>query len=111
MRWLPFFILAYVMLGVQVGLSGFDQVYRGRPNFVLLAVVFIAVNAHRDAGLLGCFLLGLMQDLLTQSPLGLNAMAYGAIGMLVIGLQEVVYREHFLTHIALGLAGGLRYGG
>jgi rod shape-determining protein MreD len=109
MRWLPFFILAYVVLGVQVGLSGYDQIYRGRPNFALLAVVFIAVNAHRDAALLGCFLLGLMQDLLTQVPLGLNALAYGVVGILVIALQEVVYREHFLTHLVLGLAGGLVY--
>lgn len=109
MRWLPFFILAYVVLGVQVGLSGYDHLHRGRPNFVLLAVVFIAVNGHRDAALLGCFLLGFMQDLLTQAPLGLNAFAYGAIGMLVIAMQEVVYREHFLTHLMLGFVGGVVY--
>jgi rod shape-determining protein MreD len=109
MRWLPFFILAYVALGIQIGLSGYDSVYRARPNLVLLAVIFVAVNAQRDAAVIGCFLLGLMQDLLTQSPLGLTAFAYGLIALFVVSLQEVVYRDHFLTHVALGLAGGLIY--
>ena len=109
MRWFPFFILAYVVLGVQLGLSGYVDVYRAQPNFVLLAAVFVAVNAQRDAALLGCFLLGLMQDLLTQSPLGLTAFSYGLIGMFVVSTQEIVYREHFLTHLSLGFAGGLIY--
>src|SRR5437660_11800546 len=98
MRWLPFFILAYVMLGVQVGLSGYDQLHRGRPNFVLLAVVFIAVNGHRDAALLGCFLLGFMQDLLTQAPVGLTAFAYGALGVLIVAMPQVVCRGLFRPH-------------
>ena len=107
MRWLPYFILAYIALGVQSGLGAYAQVGRATPNFVLLAAVFIAVNAKRDAALLGCFILGLMQDLLTSSPLGLWALAYGAVGLFVVSTQEVVYRDHFLTHFSLGLAGGL----
>ena len=109
MRWLPFFILAYVVLGVQSGLSGYDQVYRGRPNLVLLAALFVAVHAQRDAALLASFMLGLMQDLLTDSPLGLNAFAYGAIAAIVVNVQEVVYRDHVLTHVSLGLVVGLIY--
>jgi rod shape-determining protein MreD len=107
MRWFPYFILAYVALGVQSGLGAFAQVGRATPNFVLLAVVFIAVNAPRDAALLGCVVLGLLQDLLTNSPLGLWAMAYGAVGLFIVQTQDLVYREHFLTHFTLGLAGGL----
>ena len=107
MRWFPYFILAYIALGVQSGLGAFAQVGRATPNFVLLGVVFIAMNAKRDAALLGCFMLGLMQDLLTNSPLGLWAMAYGIVGLFVVNTQEVVYRDHFLTHFTLALAGGL----
>jgi rod shape-determining protein MreD len=107
MRWLSYFILAYVALGVQSGLGAFAQVGRATPNFVLLAAVFIAVNAPREAALLGCFVLGLMQDLLTNSPLGLWALAYGVVGMFVLSSQEMVYREHFLTHAVLGFFGSL----
>ena len=110
MRFFPFFILAYFALGIQFGLTGYGAIYQARPNLVLLVAIFIAVNAHRDAGLLGCFLLGFMQDLLSsQSPLGLNAFSYGVIGMIVINTQEFVYSDHFLTHISLGLLGGLLY--
>jgi rod shape-determining protein MreD len=110
MRWFPFFIFTYLVIGVQLGLGGFGTVLQGRPNLLLLAAIFVAVNAQRDSALLGCLLLGLMQDLLTQqSPLGLTAFAYGLIGMFVISTQEVVYKDHALTHFTLGLFGGLLY--
>ena len=110
MRWIPFFIFAYITLGVQIGLSGFMDIGLAKPNLMLLAAIFVAVNAQRDAALLGCFLLGLAQDLLTQqTPIGLNAFCYGLIGMFVISTQEIVYKDHFLTHLTLGLLGGLLY--
>jgi len=110
MRWLSYFILAYVALGLQTGLASFVQYQGATPNLVLLVGVFIALNAPRDAALLGCFSLGAMQDLVTQHPLGLFALAYGLIGMFVLSTQEIVYREHPLTHFSLGLAGGLMTG-
>jgi rod shape-determining protein MreD len=107
MRWLAYFILAYVALGLQAGLGQYVS-YRGAtPNFVLIAVVFIAVNAPRDAALLGCFGMGLMHDLLTHQPPGLFALAYGLVGLMAAGSQQVVYRDHPLTHFAVALAGGI----
>lgn len=107
MRWLTYFILAYVALGLQVGLGDYVS-YRGAtPNFVLIAVIFIAVNAPRDAALLGCFGMGLMHDLLTHQPPGLFALSYGLVGLMVAGSQQVIYRQHPLTHFTMGLAGGL----
>lgn len=107
MRWLTYFILAYVALGLQVGLGNYVA-YRGvKPDFVLMAVIFIAINAPRDAALLGCFGMGLMQDLLTHHPPGLFALAYGLVGLMAAGIQQVVYREHPLTHFAVALAGGV----
>jgi rod shape-determining protein MreD len=110
MRWFPFFILAYVAFGIQTGLRGFIDVRGAEPNFVLLAAVFVAVNAQRDAALLGCLLLGLFQDLLSpHAAIGLNSFAFGAIAVCVVSTQEIVYKDHFLTHLTLGLGGGLLY--
>src|SRR4029077_7453097 len=107
MRWLPFFILAYIILGLQLGLSGYAQ-YRGAaPNLGLLAVVFISLNAPRDQALLGSFLLGAMQDLVTLQPMGLYAFTYGLIAMLVNALSQVAYREHPLTQLVMALIGGV----
>src|SRR5678809_627478 len=105
MRWLAYFILAYLALALQIGLAPYLQ-YRGAaPNLVLLAAVFVALNAPRDAALLGCFCLGVMQDLVTQQQLGLFALSYGLMGLVVFGLNQVVDRDHPLTHFSMTLLG------
>ncbi len=106
MRFFSWFILAYLVLGVQSGLGSMARWGQAAPNLVLIAAVFIAINAPREAALLGCYGLGLMQDFLTQSPLGTYALGYGLVGMFVVSTQAVVYREHPLTHFSLVLAGG-----
>src|SRR5947207_1462942 len=107
MRWLAYFILAYVAIGLQIGLAPYVR-YRGAaPDLVLLAAVFVALNAPRDAALLGCFCLGVFQDLVTEQQPGLFALSYGLTGMLVFAAHQVVYREHPLTHFSLALVGGL----
>jgi rod shape-determining protein MreD len=107
MRWLAYFILAYFAIALQIGLGPYVRYHDAAPNLVLLAAVFVALNAPRDAALLGCFCLGVMQDLVTQQPPGLFALAYGLTGLVVFGAHQVVYREHPLTHFTLVLVGGL----
>src|SRR4051812_20250433 len=101
MRWFPYFILAYLVLGLQVGLGDYISYAGATPNLVLLAVIFIAINARRDAGLLACLLLGMMHDLLSHQTPGLFALGYGLVGLVVTGSTQVVYREHPLTHFTM----------
>src|SRR5262245_8520490 len=107
MRWVTYFILAYVVLGLQAGLSGFVQFRGAAPNMVLLCALFIALCAPRDAALLGAFGLGLMQDLLTQQPMGIYAFSYGLVAMLVVPSQSMIYREHPVTHVMMALVGSV----
>ena len=107
MRWFPYFILAYVVLGIQIGLGDFLSWQGARPNLVLAAVLFVALNAPRDAALLGCFSLGLFQDLLSQQPPGLYALSYGLVGMLGVAAQQSFNRDHPVLHGILALAAGL----
>lgn len=107
MRWISFFILAYIVLGLQTGIAGAMQWKSSGPNLVLLGVVFISMNAPRDVALLGSFILGGMQDLCTQGTMGLYAFSYGLVAMFVATAQQAVYREHPLTHFSLTLIGGL----
>lgn len=107
MRWLPFFILAYLALGLQLG-AGYDLSYHGAPpNFVLIVVVFVAGNAPRDSALIASFLLGLLLDLISSQPLGLYALSYGVAGLFVAGSRQVAYSDHMLTHFTLTLGAGL----
>jgi rod shape-determining protein MreD len=107
MRWLTYFILAYLALGLQVGVRGFVEVRGATPNFVLMIVVFLAINGAREPVLIASFLLGLMQDLFTQQPLGTWAIAYSLVGASVWSTQEIVYPKHPLTHFSLTLLGGI----
>src|SRR5689334_57221 len=107
MRSVTYLILAYLALGAQVGLSPFIKLGGAPPNLVLLAALFIALNAPKEPALLGCFLLGLMQDLLTQQTLGIFALSYGIVAMFVMGSQQLLYREHPLTHIIITFMAGI----
>ena len=107
MRWLTYFILAYLAIGLQLGGGDYLSVAGARPNVVMLAVIFIAINAPREPALLGCVGIGLLQDLVTLQPLGLYAAAYGLVGMFVVSTQEIVYREHPFTHLSLAFVGCL----
>src|SRR5215212_2628538 len=60
-RGISYVILAYVALGAQIGLSAFIRVGGAPPNLVLLAALFVALNAPKEPALLGCFGLGLIQ--------------------------------------------------
>src|SRR4051794_6694718 len=107
MRWFTYVILAYVAIAVQIGLGTFVR-YRGaEPNFVLLAALVLALNAPWEAALLGCFCMGVLQDLVTQQTPGLFALSYGLTGLVAVSIHQVLYREHPLTHFALALLGGL----
>jgi rod shape-determining protein MreD len=107
MRWISYFILAYIALGLQAGIARAMDFHGTPPNLVLMAVIFIAMNAPRDAALLGCFILGAMQDLTSQGTMGLYSLSYGLVAMFVISAHQTVYREHPLTHFTLTLIGGV----
>jgi rod shape-determining protein MreD len=106
MRWLSYFILAYVALGLQAGIARAIEWNTAGPNFVLLAVVFIALNAPRDAALLGCFILGAMQDLTSGGTMGLFAFSYGLIALFITAIHRALYRRHPVTHFTVALIAG-----
>jgi rod shape-determining protein MreD len=103
---LPFSILCYVALGIQLGLGSYASFRGVSPNLVLLVVVFISLNARREPAMLGCFLLGAVQDLISLQPVGLFALSYGMVALLVCWLAESVKRSHPLTHLFLTFLSG-----
>ena len=113
MRLPAYLILVYLAIGLQLGMGDFVRIGESgaRPDIVLLAVIFIAIHAPRDAALLGAFGIGLVKDMTTLTPLGLYAIAYSLVGMFTVSTQELVYRAHPVTHATLGFVGSLLAGG
>lgn len=112
MRWFTFAILAYVALAVQTGIDSFVRLQAAGSvlaelNIVLVVVVFLAVYAPRQQALLACFVLGALQDLVTQQPFGLFALSYGLVALVITGMSQAVHRGHPLTHFTFTLAGGV----
>jgi rod shape-determining protein MreD len=110
LRWIVFFIFAYLILGVQLGMGSFVA-YRGvSPDLLLILVIFISLNAPREQALLGSFILGALQDLIAVQPLGLFAFSYGLVSLLVVFTAESVRRKHVLTHLSFTFCGGVLLG-
>jgi rod shape-determining protein MreD len=107
MHLLPYILLGYLAVGVQVGLNGFVHLGRTSPNVVLVVVVFIALFVTREPARVACFVLGLMQDLLTQQTLGLYAISYGFVGVVIGNSQAMLFKERPLAHAAATLVGSL----
>src|SRR5437762_5970604 len=53
MRWISYFILAYLIIAIQMALTGYLRWGQASPNLVLPAAVFIAINARREQALFG----------------------------------------------------------
>lgn len=61
-----------------------------RPDAMLLTTVFLGLRRDRAAALVGGFVLGLAQDALSGSLLGLNALLKGLIGYCAGGLKSTM---------------------
>ena len=107
MRTLPFALLAYLMLGLQIGLGGLLQLHGGGMNLVLIAAVFIALNARREIAVPACFTLGLMHDLVGIGPIGTYALAYAIVALLIAGTDRALSVEHPFTHFLITLVAGV----
>ncbi|HEX8339568.1 MAG TPA: rod shape-determining protein MreD [Tepidisphaeraceae bacterium] len=107
LRWVPFFVLAYLALGLQSGLGGVAQIGGGPLNVVLIAVAFIAINARQHAAVGGCFVLGLLHDLIGTGPLGGYALAYTLVAFLMAGTDRALNVEHAWTHFVVVFLGGI----
>lgn len=105
MRWISFIFLAYMMLGLQIGLYPFIPV-----NFVLIACVFIALNAPRQVAVPACFILGLLHDLVGIGPLGMYATAYSVVALLTASDQHATASDHPISHFLVTLFSGFIVG-
>ncbi|HWE04761.1 MAG TPA: rod shape-determining protein MreD [Tepidisphaeraceae bacterium] len=107
MRWPVYFIFAYFMLGLQVGVSRYIAFHGATPNLGLIAALFIALNARRETALLACFAIGFLQDLLSEQQPGLFAIAYGLMAMLVVETHQSVNGNRAVKQFSFALVGGL----
>lgn len=97
MRWLTFFILAYVatvlqstLLGLMTGtLAGGATV-----NLLFILALYYALSARKSDAPWACMALGLMADLASSYPFGVYAAVFAVAGWGVTRVRSHLVGEH-----------------
>lgn len=101
-------VLFYILAGIgivvfQTTLSDyFNNWLSVRPDAMLLAALFLGIYRGKETGIVGGFLLGLTEDVLSGGLLGINALTKGLIGYSAGGLRRNVTSRDTLFQGGLG---------
>lgn len=88
--------IALVMFGLlPIGLPHFSSV---APSFALMAVFYWSIFRSDLMTMLGAFLIGLLLDLLSGGPLGLNALMLVAVHELGVSQRRVFLGSSFMVN-------------
>ena len=90
---------AFLGIVLQDTVFNVISIAEGKPDFVLILVVFYALfHGHIHGGLLGVAF-GLMEDLMTGRFIGLNAICKGLTGFIIGMVSERLYKNNFFIPV------------
>lgn len=99
MRIFLLFVCSFFGLILQDTVFNVLSVAGGKPDFVLILVVFFSIfRGSAQGGTIG-LLLGLMEDLMLGRFIGINTLCKGIIGYLVGITEKNLYKDNFLVPI------------
>ncbi len=99
MKYALLFFTAFISIVLQDTVFNVISVAEGKPDFVLILVVFFALfNGHVKGGILG-IVFGLMEDLMTGRFIGMNAICKGLTGFVVGLFSERLYKNNFFIPV------------
>ncbi len=79
---------------------------RAAPDFLLLALMLIAIRARPGIAALAGFVVGLVNDVLTPASFGAGALAHTVVGYLAAWGRAVFFPDNLLVNAGL-FAGGV----
>ncbi len=107
MRWIPFLLLAVVVLTLQTAVAPRLELFGARPDWLLVVVVFFALHAPPRDAAIAAWIAGGCADLMTIERLGLLALSYLLVAVAVTSVREVLFRSQGVTRFLVTLAAGL----
>lgn len=107
MRWFTFAILTAVLLTLQSSAAPWFEIFGARPDWLLVAVVFLALYARGYDAIIASWIIGACADLLTIERFGVLAISYALAAMLVTLSREYLLRYRARTQFAVVLVVGL----
>ncbi|UCC29469.1 MAG: rod shape-determining protein MreD [Phycisphaerales bacterium] len=103
MRWLSFILLAATALTLQSAIAPRFELFGVRPDWLLVVVVFFAMHAPPRDAAIGAWIVGGCADLMTIERLGLMALTYTLVAVVVASVRNYVFRDRALTQLLLTL--------
>ncbi len=80
-----------------------------RPNLMLIFIIFVGLFSDWRETLEAGIVAGLLRGAFTMSPVGINLTILSLCGLLTTYCKNKVYRESFLTQIAMAFSLGLLF--
>jgi len=79
---------------------------RAAPDFLLLALMLVAIRARPGVAALAGFIVGIVNDVLTPASFGAGALAHTVVGYLAAWGRAVFFPDNLLVNAGL-FAGGV----
>lgn len=104
MHWIAFVILLYVTTAIQTTVAPMLAVHSIRPDLLSIVAAYYALSARKEDALIACWLIGLAADLTglgfaRHSGIGASSLAMGLIGLAVVGMRELTFRDSVITQL------------
>lgn len=97
-----YIILAVLAIVLHTSVAGYFLIWTGaKPDAMLLTTVFLGLHRDRETGLIGGFILGIFEDILSGGLLGFNALLKGLIGHYTGGLKPNMTARFVMFHCAV----------
>lgn len=106
MKWMPFVILAVVVLVCQTTVvQTLMAIQSIRPQWTIILAVHYGLWGPSPDAAIAAWILGLIVDLQTASPhpIGLYAFSYGLAAWVVLRSRQALFRDHPVTHAIVTL--------
>jgi len=103
MKAATYVVLAALLLTMQSSLAPWVAIKDVRPDWLLVAAVFLGLYAYPRDAVIGAWVLGFCADLMTVERTGLISFSYMLAAAGALSIREYIFRYWALTQFALTL--------
>ena len=83
---------------------------RAAPDLLLLFCLYVGLYVRKPDVWVAAWLVGVMQDVYSQNPIGLHALAYLVLAAAACAIRGEVFKGHLLTRMLLAAGVSLGFG-
>jgi len=97
MKWYIFILLAFLFVVFEVAFPPSWQLGDAHPEFALLLVIYVVLNAEPEDTIFAAWLVGFTKDLFSTGRLGTHSLIYFLGAAVLLRLRKYFYQEEILV--------------